>query len=261
MVSSTTVKYHGGEPTMPIHSDILSRVSRGAREVLDLIIAAHERGDTALVPDLRERLDRTESSLTHQLGILERENLVAVSRGGAGRGRVVELTEAGRRLSGLGIPELGMAPGGDLIYETALEGPDGAPRWIERLQDVIPYRPGDYCLRVTGDSMSGHGIMDGSRVYFHQVEWGQGVMEGTIVHVEVNHGEGCHQVTLKQWFADLEEGVAILKPSGLGFSDIVVPLDRVTVKGWAYHVERPLPGGICNSLLHYQNSAYERVAA
>ena len=233
-------------------NEVLERVSSGAQHVLDRIASAQERGERALVPDIVAGLQRTESSVTRQLEILAREGLVSLSRGGQGRGRFAELTNLGKRVMNIGLPEVGVISGGDLIYETALDGMDGEPRWIERLQDVIPYQPGDYCLRVVGDSMSGHGIWDGSRVFFHPLEWGQCVSEGTLVHVEIDYDDGRHQVTLKEWFCDTSEGVAILKPASPYHSKIIVPLENVVVRGWAYHFERALPGGVRNSS-YYQH--------
>lgn len=185
------------------------------------VLARCERAGTpAFVPDLVRELGLAgESSLTPTLRILERKGGVTVRGGGArGRSRVVVLTAGGRRAVGLGgLPLLGSIPAGPLD-ETVAGAEDIG-------EELLPWRPGDFLLRVRGDSMIGDGILDGDKVLIRP---GVEPRAGEIAAVQV--GE-THEATLKHVFALPESGQVRLRASNPGYRDVVVPAETVKIAG------------------------------
>jgi repressor LexA len=108
------------------------------------------------VPELVSRLGyAAESSLTATLKIMEREGWLDIRGGGAkGRSRMVTLTSKGRFALGAGgLPVLGSIPAGPLA-EAISETDD-----VRDPGELLPWREGDFLLRVRGDSMTGDGIL------------------------------------------------------------------------------------------------------
>lgn len=221
----------------------LGALNPGARSVLDYVVDAAHGGAASTIADIARDLVRANSTVVSQCELLETRELVTVARFSHGRERVVSLTLKGKIVCGVGVPEWGVTPGGDLVYEQAFDDGSGGPRWLETLRDVVDYQPGDYCLRVTGNSMAGDGIFDGARVWFHPVEPWQRLSVGTIVHAEVVCDER-HKITLKHFWPDEERGIIRLLPSAPGFSTIEKPAEDVVIRGYAYHVQSSLPCGL-----------------
>jgi repressor LexA len=166
----------------------------------------------AFVPDLVKALGlAAESSITPTLHIMERDGLLHVKGGGAkGRSRVVRLTVQGRYLAGLGgLPLLGSIMAGPL--SEALADPD------EILEDgsLLGARPGDFLLRVQGDSMTGDGILNGDKVLLRP---GVEVRPGEIAAAYVGD---AYETTLKHVHPE-RNGVR-LRASNPTFQDIWVP--------------------------------------
>lgn len=221
----------------------LSGINHGARAVLNAVVDAAHRGERAGVADIVRELGRANSTVVSQLEVLEAHELVTVGRFSHGRERTVSLTTKGKIVCGVGVPEFGVTPGGDLVYEQPDDDGNGGPRWLESLRDVVDYQPGDYRLRVVGESMAGDGIFTGSRVWFHPVEPWQRLQPGTIVHAEVPAGCG-HKITLKHFWPDEENDIIRLLPSAPNYKPIELKRDDVIIRGYAYHVQNELQGGL-----------------
>jgi repressor LexA len=192
------------------------------RRILDAMGRYEREGQPAFVPDLVKRLGlAAESSLTPTLQILERKGLAVVRGGGVrGRSRVVALTPQGRHAIGAGgLPLLGSIPAGPLTEVLA-----GAEEIVEN-RDLLPWREGDFLLRVRGDSMIGDGILDGDKVLIRP---GVEPYAGEIAAVLV--GE-AHEATLKHFLPMPESGQIKLRASNPGYRDVIVPAETVKVAG------------------------------
>ena len=176
-------------------------------------VAKFDRDEVpAFVPDLVSVLGlAAESSITPTLRIMERDGLVSVKGGGAkGRSRVIRLTVRGRYLAGLGgLPVLGSIMAGPLSEALAEPG--------EILQEslLLDTRPGDFLLRVQGDSMIGDGILDRDKVLLRP---GVEVRPGEIAAAYVGD---AYETTLKHVHRE-SDGVW-LRASNPSFQDIWVP--------------------------------------
>ena len=155
-------------------------LSSAHRRIAKEVLALERKSEPSFVSDLVRRLGyAAESSLTATLRIMERNGFLVIQGGGEkGRARVVRLTTKARFALGAGgIPLLGMIPAGPLEEAFAQ-----AHEVIEST-DFLPYREGDFFLRVRGDSMVGDGILDGDLVLLRP-------------NLEVQHGEiaaGCYR--------------------------------------------------------------------
>jgi repressor LexA len=205
------VKLHDMKALSSVHRRI-------AKEVL-----AFERSkEPSFVPDLVRRLGyAAESSLTATLRIMERNGFLVIQGGGEkGRSRLVRLTAKARLALGAGaIPILGAIPAGPLEEAVAQ-----AEEVIETT-DLLPYREGDFFLRVRGDSMIGDGILDGDWVLLRP---NLGVQHGEIAALLV--GE-AHETTLKRVFFVPEKSEIILRASNPRYPDLVVNAQDVRVAG------------------------------
>lgn len=191
---------------------------RIAKEILDF----ERRNEPSFVSDLVRRLGyAAESSLTATLRIMERNGFLVIQGGGEkGRSRVVRLTSRARFALGAGgIPLLGTIPAGPL--EEAFAQADE----IIETADLLPYREGDFFLRVRGDSMAGDGILDGDWVLLRP---NLGVQHGEIAALLV--GE-AHETTLKRVFFVPEKSEIILRASNPRYPDLVVNAEDVKVAG------------------------------
>lgn len=205
-----------------LYHDMEKKLSPSQKRILEAVARFEDRQEPALVPDLLARLKlAAESSLTPTLKILERKRLLRIAGGGArGRSRVLCLTEDGRQAIGAGgIPLLGSIPAG-LLSEALAE-----PEEILDRDAMLPWRPGDFLLRVKGDSMIGDGILDGDKVLLRP---GIEPYAGEIAAVLV--GE-AYEATLKHFLPMPESGRVKLRASNPGYRDIVVPAEEVKVAG------------------------------
>jgi repressor LexA len=90
---------------------------------------------------------------------------------------------------------------------------------------MLPWRAGDFLLRVQGTSMIGDGILDGDKVLIRP---GVEPHEGEIAAVLVGD---AHEATLKRVFSLRETGQVRLRASNPGFLDLVVPVESLKVAG------------------------------
>jgi repressor LexA len=205
------VNFHGMKTLSPVH-----------RRIANEVLAFERRKEPSFVSDLVRRLGyAAESSLTATLRIMERNGFLVIQGGGEkGRSRLVRLTGKARSALGAGgIPLLGAIPAGPLEEAVAQ-----AEEVIET-SDLLPYREGDFFLRVRGDSMVGDGIMDGDWVLLRP---NLGVQHGVIAALLV--GE-AHETTLKRVFFMPEKSEIILRASNPRYPDLVVNAQDVKVAG------------------------------
>ena len=162
------------------------------REILQVIAGYLESGTPPSAAQLAEELGLAgESSVTPALKALEKKGYLSIQAGVRGRQRALQLTPRGRQeLKQPGIPLVGSIPAGPL--KEALAQPE---EWVEKLQDLLPYREGDFLLRVQGDSMIDDGILEGDLVLLRP---GISPAAGEIVAVAIGDE---YQATLKRlWF-------------------------------------------------------------
>lgn len=191
-------------------------------------VAAMEReGFPASISGLVRELGLAgSSSLVPTLRIMERNGFVEIRGGGVtGRDQLVRLTPKGRyAVAEGGLPVLGSIRAGGL--EEAIAEPDTL------LQDneLFPYRPGDFLLRVKGDSMMGDGILSGDHVLIRP---GVQAAQGEIAAVIVGGDEsGECEATLKHFYQEGRGGRTVrLKASNPAYADIVVPASEVKIAG------------------------------
>jgi repressor LexA len=186
-------------------------------------VAEFERNERpAYVPELVTALKLARpSSLTPTLRIMARNGFVDLpgkSPGGKRRAQIVRLTPKGRHALGIGgLPLLGSIPAG-LIAEAVA----GAEEVIDP-GAVLPWKPGDFLLRVRGDSMSGDGILDGDLVLLRpQADLASGSIAAACVGDE-------REATLKRVF--IEEDRVRLRAAHPAYPDVVVPGSSLWIAG------------------------------
>lgn len=200
----------------PICQNLTAAQQRVARTLADF-----ERQERpGFVADLLKALRfAAESSLTPTLKKMARNGFVEILGAGVrGRSRVVRLTAKGRHALGIGgLPLLGVIPAGPLSEAIAQDAGFMEPG------DLLPHRPGDFLLRVRGDSMMGDGILDGDLVLLRP---GARVPDGAIAAVCVGDDR---EGTLKRV---LFEGERVrLRAANPAFKDVTVPAERVHIAG------------------------------
>ncbi len=180
-------------------------------------------GFPALVSELVHKLGLAgSSSLVPTLKIMQRNGFVAISGGGGqGRDHLVKLTPKGRfAIAEGGLPVLGVIRAGPL--EEAVAEPDT----ILEDADLLPHRPGDFLLRVRGDSMLGDGILPGDHVLLRpNVEAAQGEIAAVLTGEE----SGDYEATLKRVY---REGSRVrLKAGNPAYADMVLPASDIKIAG------------------------------
>jgi repressor LexA len=119
-----------------------------------------------------------------------------------------------------GLPLLGCITAGPLA-----EVLQGADTFVQGLEDVLPYKTGDFLLTVQGDSMIGDGIHNGDRVL---VRPNIQLHNGEIAAVHVGE-EYC--ATLKHVHFEQSGKVVKLRASNPAYADIRVPAAEVRIVG------------------------------
>ena len=208
-----------------MHSPVHLRIAK-------TLLMLEKEGEPGFVPDLVRRLGyAAESSLTATLRVMEHRGLIIIKGGGArGRSRAVTLTSKGRFALGAGgLPLLGLIPAGPLAEAVAEADEILAP------EDVLPWKEGDFLLRVKGDSMEGDGILDGDMVLLRpEVSWQQGEIAAVLV------GED-HETTLKRVFR--QDELITLRAANPRYADRTVPAETVKIAGVFRGLVRHARGG------------------
>lgn len=198
----------------------MKNLSKRQLEILQRIGDSWQSGNFPVVRELAERMGLAgESSLTPTLLRLEGLGYIEIQGGVRGKQRMITLTGAGKAAIGMGgLPVLGHIPAGPLS-----EAIQEADTYVEGLGDVLPHKPGDFLLRVHGESMLGDGILPGDLVLLRP---GVGVHHGEIAAVQVGD-----DATLKHVHQDPGDATVILRASNPAYHDMVVAADQVQIVG------------------------------
>lgn len=132
----------------------------------------------------------------------------------------IALTQEGRGLTeSAAYPVMGsVAAGQPILAEAQPE------QFVTRLDEVLNLQPGDFLLRVQGDSMIGAGIYEDDLVAIRPLQTEP--LSGEIVLVLLLDE---HTATLKRWTR--QGGVVSLLSENPGHAPITFPADRVKVQG------------------------------
>lgn len=203
-----------------------TQLSAPQQRIAKTIASIEREGFPALVSGLVRELGLAgSSSLVPTLRIMERNGFIVIGGGGCtGRDQLVKLTPKGRyAVAEGGLPVLGSIRAG-LLEEAIAE-----PETILEDHELLPYQPGDFLLRVRGDSMVGDGILAGDHVLLRpNVQ----VAQGEIAAVMVGGEEGDCEATLKHFHLEGEGGRTVrLKASNPAYADLVVPASDVKIAG------------------------------
>jgi repressor LexA len=165
-----------------------------------------------------------ESSLTTLLDPLREKGFVDIAGGIRGRQRRIELTPSGRALTGMGLPILGAIPAGPL--QEAVQQTD---EWLSNPGELLRTQPGDFLLRVQGDSMLGAGILPGDLVLLRPaVQW----RSGEIAAVQLaDDASGIMEATLKYLDLLADSRHVRLRAANPLYPDREVPAEAVSVAG------------------------------
>ena len=193
-------------------------------ELLGVIARLVASGRTPLTAELQAAMEVSrESSLSDLLRPLERKGYVRIEGGVRGRQRIIELTPRGLAFSGVGAPVVGQIAAGPLraaLCETN--------EVVFNLSEAVGFRPGDFLLRVTGDSMIGDGILDGDRVLLRP---GTALCNGEIAAVQIMEEGEQWQTTLKHVFTAPEWDYAELRASNPNYAPLRVNSEKVNIAG------------------------------
>lgn len=203
-----------------------TQLSTVQRRIAKAIASIERQGFPALVSALVRELGLSgSSSLVPTLRIMERNAFVSIGGGGGyGRDQLVKLTPKGRyAIAEGGLPVLGSIRAG-LLEEAVAE-----PETILEDNELLPHQPGDFLLKVRGDSMIGDGILPGDHVLLRpNVQ----VAQGEIAAVMVGCEEGECEATLKRFYLEGAHGHKVrLKASNPAYADIVVLAEEVKIAG------------------------------
>ncbi len=196
----------------------------GTHDKIARAVAGIERGGfPALVSELVGRLGLAgSSSLLPTLRIMQRNGFVVLNGGGGqGRDLLVRLTPKGRfAIAEGGVPVLGAIRAGPLEEAVA------EPETVLEDDELLPHRPGDFLLRVRGDSMIGEGILPGDYVLLRP---DVAAAQGEIAAVLVGEEEGDCEATLKRVY---QEGSQVrLKAGNPAYADLLLPAAGVRIAG------------------------------
>ena len=224
----------------------LAKLSPTHLRILSTLLARENVGEPNFISDLLNALClKAESSLTPTLHRMARLGVILLQGGGTkGRQRLVIPTEKGRllydassqhsrkssRASRL-LPLLGAIPAGPLAEVIARDEAENVS--VDSLLDA---RPGDFLLRIQGDSMIGDGILNEDLVLIRPND---SVRQGEIAAVIATGAGSDWDATLKHlhW---LDNGRPVppdratevrLRASNPAYPDILLPPEGVRVAG------------------------------
>jgi len=203
-----------------------TQLSSAQHRVAKAIAAIERDGFPALVSALVRELGLSgRSSLVPTLRIMERNGFITIGGGGGfGRDQLVKLSPKGRYAvaEGNGLPVLGTIRAG--LLEEAIAEPES----VVESGELLPYQPGDFLLRVRGDSMIGDGILPGDHVLIRP---GVEAARGEIAAVMLGREQGECEATLKRIY--FEDGGRTVRcvASNPAYPDQVLPAGEVTLAG------------------------------
>ncbi len=223
LAGSGFIAYKDDEMARPRSSTLTPAHLRVARALW----AAEKGGFPALVSELVGALGLAgRTSLVPTLRIMQRNGFLTLRSGGPGRDALVRLTPRGRlAVGGGGLPVWGSIRAG--VLEEARAEPEAV--W-EEAAELLPHQPGDFLLKVEGDSMVGDGILEGDYVLLRP---GVAVERGEIAAVQVGaesgEGAGGCEATLKRVYP--EGALLRLRAANPHYEDQLVPAAAVRVAG------------------------------
>jgi len=229
----------------------LETLSEAQRRVLDVVVRRERVQEPNFISELVSELGmKAESSLAPTLQRMVRLGVILIQGGGIkGRQRLVLSTEKGRLFCDTDgrferskprhyvgftarlLPLLGAIPAGPLDEVIARNEAEAV-----EIDTVLRSQPGDFLLKVKGDSMIGDGILDGDLVLLR-------------AHVNVNPGEiaaviatgagGDCEATLKRiyWYQKGKESQPSqatevrLRASNPAYADMVFPAESIRIAG------------------------------
>jgi repressor LexA len=188
-----------------------NHLSPAQRRIAWAIAEGEAAGRPALVPDLVQALGYgAESSISATLRIMERNGFLEIVGGGTRRAtRILRLTKKARQMLGVG----GLSVVGRIAAGPLQEALADSEDFLESTA-LLPHRPGDFLLRVSGDSMIGDGIRTGDLVLLRP---GVEVRDGEIAAAYVGDD---FQATLKHVHPE-KKGVR-LRASNPAYPDLFV---------------------------------------
>ena len=169
------------------------------------------------------------STARQHLHALERKGFIELARGGHGVPYHIRILPAA--FGHIDSPRLAVV--GAIAAGTPQEAIAQSDEWVERIDDILPTRAGDFLLEVKGESMIGDGILPGDRVLIRPQP---SVARGEIAVVMV----GEEEATLKRVIAEPPANIRLV-PSNPGMEDMVFPAAEVRVIGKYLGLIRPTP--------------------
>jgi repressor LexA len=251
----------------------LSTLSPTHKRVLEAVIRREHRQLPNFVSDLVADLAlKAESSLAPTLQRMARLGVLLLQGGGAkGRQRLIVSTEKGRLLAAVSdraggfsapvsalriLPLLGAIPAGPL--EEVIARGDSEVESVA-VDELLRARPGDFLLRIKGDSMIGDGILDGDLVLLRPgIELAQGEIAAVITSGSgaecdstLKHVHRCPpaisagiSVETHSEAEDTGGGQVILRASNPAYPDLVLAASTVRIAGVFRGLVRSAPGGV-----------------
>ncbi|MGY2895089.1 LexA family protein [Deinococcus sp. UYEF24] len=184
---------------------------------LELLGALHrlQRQGPVTVADLAAALKLSRTAIQLHLTALRTLGLISEATGRHGG---MDLTDEGRLALRVGIPIYGQIAAGPPTL--AEQQPDQVTPNMDTFLDV---REGDFLLCVSGESMTGIGVMNGDHVLVRPT---QEVRDGEVAVVLI---PGENAATLKRiyWFG----GEVTLISENPAYARMVYPADQVQVQG------------------------------
>lgn len=213
----------------------LTELSDAQRKIAHAIAHFERTGEPVFVSRLVAALRYAdESGLRPTLQKMERNGFLSVHGRGRGHAAIVQLTPRGRfEVAAGGLPLLGSIPAGPLEEAVA-----EADHFVDECE-LLPWKPGDFLLRVKGDSMREE-ILPGDKVLLRP-------------NTQINNGEiaaalvgDAHEATLKRVFFEPKKKEVILRACNRKYRDIIVPADELKI------------AGVFRGLIRDENSATHR---
>ena len=201
---------------------LLQTLSEAHRRIAEAVASFERLERPAYLPDIMQALKLAQqSSLTRSLQVMVRNGYIRIHGRGAGaqrRAKVIQLTPKARHELGIGgLPLLGNIPAGPVSEAISHAEEIVAP------EAVLPWQPGDFLLRVRGNSMTGDGILDGDLVLLRP---GEPVRNGAIAAACVGDER---EATLKRVY--FEKDRVRLRASNPAYPDVLVPGESISFAG------------------------------
>ena len=216
--------------------------------LLQLVAKSQQCGEFPLVREMAQTLGyKGESSITRMLDVLVGEGYLHKHGGGKERRhRLYRLTAKGQRVLGSLFPEMALcsetqeamrAPVQEAVRPTVpvlghipagplAEAVQECEEWIDP-GDGLRVQSGDFFLRVTGQSMTGDGILPDDLVLIRPA---MQINSGEIAAVQI-HSAVQSDATLKHIHWQAGKKTVRLRASNAAYDDMVLPAGEVEVIG------------------------------